>query len=73
MQKNYYIIVESMTAAIRGKDLLYRAKIPAQIRKTPREYSKLGCGYCIVVFSAPEKSRMILEKNSVNVLAVKEK
>ncbi len=73
MQKTYYFILESLTAAMRGKDLLNRAMIMAQIRKTPREYSKLGCGYCIVVFSDPEKSRKILEKNSVRVLSVKEK
>lgn len=73
MQKNYYLILESITAAMRSKDLLYRAKITAQIRKTPREYTKFGCGYCIVVFSEPERARRILEKNSVKVLAVKER
>lgn len=73
MQKTYYFIVESLTVAMRGKELLNRTSIPAQIRKTPREYSNLGCGFCIVVFSEPQKAKKILERNSVKVLSLKER
>ncbi len=73
MNKTYYFIVESITAALRGKDLLNRAGIPAQIRKTPREYTSLGCGYCVVTFSNKDIGKRILEKNGVRVLSVKER
>lgn len=49
MKYDYLITFRSITYAQRGQKALSTAGIAAHLRRTPRELSSRGCGYCLMV------------------------
>ncbi len=45
-----YIVVGSVTYALKGKNHLAKQGIYAQVAKTPKEYNKRGCSYSVMVY-----------------------
>lgn len=61
------IIVGSVTAAMRGRDLLMRRGIRGYIVRVPRT-REMGCGYGINVPGAADEAQRILEECGIRVL-----
>ena len=49
MKLNYLITFRSITFAQKAEAVLHRANIDCQMRRTPRELSTQGCGYCLYI------------------------
>ena len=47
MKYNYLITFRSITYAQKAQQLLEQANIECQLRRTPKELSTRGCGYCL--------------------------
>lgn len=54
---------ESMTSAIKAKNLLFSYKIRSEISKIPKSLSNNGCGFALVVFSNGVQAKEILKNN----------
>lgn len=52
MKQNYLITFRSITYAQRGEAALQKVGIPCRLRRTPRELSSRGCGYCLMLSAA---------------------
>lgn len=65
-----YIAVASVTQAIKGKELLHKNGIYADVVKTSKSVSKKGCGYSIVVYKRIDEAKEILEENQIEILGV---
>lgn len=49
MKFNYLITFRSITYAQKAEALLNRADIDCRLRRTPRQLSARGCGYCVSI------------------------
>lgn len=47
MKSDWLITFRSVTYAQRGEQVLRRHGIDCQLRRTPKELSARGCGYCL--------------------------
>ena len=64
------IMVNSITYAIKGRDLLRSKGFKAYIEKTPGKLDSHGCGYSIVVNVEPSQVTGLLEKADIKVLGI---
>ncbi len=64
------IMVNSITYAIKGRDLLRSKGYKAYIEKTPGKLDSHGCGYSIVVYVAADEVIDILKQADIKVLGV---
>ena len=49
MKMDWLVTFRSVTFAQRGQRVLERVGIRSALRRTPRELSRRGCGYCLAV------------------------
>ena len=49
MKTDYLVTFRSVTYAQRGERLLQRMGLDCTLRRTPRELSQRGCGYCLAL------------------------
>ena len=49
MNLDWLVTFRSVTYAQRGERLLQRKGINCALRRTPRELSQRGCGYCLAI------------------------
>lgn len=49
MKADYLITFRSITFAQRGQAALNKVGIKGSLRRTPRELSSRGCGYCLAI------------------------
>lgn len=49
MKRNWLVTFRSVTYAQRGQRLLEGIGLDCSLRRTPRELSQRGCGYCLAV------------------------
>ncbi|HEX2938009.1 MAG TPA: DUF3343 domain-containing protein [Ruminiclostridium sp.] len=65
-----YIIVSSITYAYKGKDILERKGIRANIERAPSEISNCGCLYAIKIGSgALDRAIKILDKAHIKIIS----
>jgi len=68
----YNLAVGSVTNAMRGRDILDKNGIKANITRYSGD-KRLGCGYVLIVNLDPEKCKRILNSVGIKVLDVSKK
>lgn len=69
--QSYLILTETVTYAIKGRDLLRKRGIRAKVEKM--NSGKRGCSYAVAVNGNTDEALKILKNNGIRVLGVKEK
>lgn len=69
----HLIMVNSITFAIKGRDLLRSYGLKAYIEKTPGKLDTHGCGYSIIVYDNPDKAVNLLHDAGIKVLGTAER
>ncbi|MBP1559421.1 MAG: DUF3343 domain-containing protein [Oscillospiraceae bacterium] len=64
------LLVNSVTFAVKGQDLLKKHGIPSRIVRNADFKAVGGCGYGIMPFGDPQTARNILARGGVKVLGV---
>ncbi|MBQ9673757.1 MAG: DUF3343 domain-containing protein [Ruminococcus sp.] len=65
-----YILVTSVSRALRGKELLDRNNIPSSVERTPRNNIVKSCGYSLLVFGNIDTAQYILRQNNIRILGI---
>jgi hypothetical protein len=65
--KKEWIVVSSVTYAMRGRDVLERAGFRVRITRL-RGIADVGCGYCLVVDRAVSRAEALLREKGIHVL-----
>lgn len=66
----YYILLNSVSSALKGKDILDKNNIKSSVERTPKNNVARSCGYSLMVNDGIERAKEILEDNKVIVLGV---
>lgn len=66
----YYILLNSVSSALKGKDILDKNNIKSSVERTPKNNVARSCGYSLMVNDEIERAKEILEDNKVIVLGV---
>lgn len=67
------LMVQSVTFAMKGKEILIRNGIFATVQRTPKLNKNESCGYSIaVVNNNKDKALKILAENGITVIGVRE-
>lgn len=66
--KKEWIVVSSVTHAMRGRDLLERAGFRVRITRLPRGIENTGCGYCLEVNRDVDRAEKMLHEKGIHVL-----
>lgn len=64
-----FLIVNSITYAIKSRDLLLKYGINAYIERSRKRRGEYGCGYGVYVPKRTDEAQQILEKHGVKILA----
>lgn len=70
MGKNQYILVGSITNAMRGKQLLESEGIRAYLHRNTKPAQSDGCGYSLLVMDKASRAVEILKSRGVRVLRI---
>ena len=62
------VIVSSVTYAMKGKQLLGKYGIRAEVIKTPRNTAEKSCTYSLLVYKDIDRAERILTDNGIKVL-----
>ncbi len=65
----FFIKVNSVTHAMKGRNVLSSNGIKANIKRLNEANSKEGCGYVILVNNEPEKAVSLLKNNFIKVIS----
>ncbi len=65
MEEKNIIVMRSLTQAHRGKDMLMKKGIRAQIIRTPGGAKSGGCGYSLYVPEGTRRAKAILRSGGV--------
>ena len=66
----YYILLNSVSSALKGKDILDKNNIKSSVERTPKNNVARSGGYSLMVEDEIERAKEILEDNKVIVLGV---
>jgi hypothetical protein len=66
--KKEWIVVSSVTHAMRGREVLERAGFRVQITRLPRGIENTGCGYCLAVDRDTGRAEALLREKGIRVL-----
>ncbi len=70
--QRYKVSVQTATYAMKGKELLRRNRISAEIERRTEDIGKYGCGYRIVFNDDTEETGIaILKRNGIRILNIK--
>lgn len=64
-----FFIVNSITYAMKSRDILLHHGIRAYVERSPGMREKYGCGYGVYVPKRTEEAVEILEKHGIRILA----
>lgn len=67
---NKLLLLQNITVAVRGRNILEKAGIHSFVQKTPKIRNKTNCGYCLFVPDNADKALIILKSNGIVVLDV---
>ena len=62
------LILNSITYAMKGRDLLLAHRIKADITRVPKSETLHGCGYGLLVYRDHEQARKILARAGIKVI-----
>ena len=65
--KHYLIMCRSITSAQRAARILENALIRAAAVKAPRELTRSGCGYAVMVRAEAERAVMLLRRQEIAI------
>lgn len=65
-----YILLNSVSSALKSKELLDKYNIKCSVERTPKNNIAKSCGYSLLVYNEIDKARDILEKNKIIVLGI---
>ncbi|MGN0460087.1 MAG: DUF3343 domain-containing protein [Ruminococcus sp.] len=65
-----YILLNSVSSALKGKDILDKNNIRSSVERTPKNNVARSCGYSLMVMDEIERAKEILENNKVIVLGI---
>ncbi len=65
-----YILLNSVSSALKSKELLDKNNIKCSVERTPKNNIAKSCGYSLLVYNEIDKARDILEKNKIIVLGI---
>lgn len=63
--REFLIFTETVTHAIKGRDILRRNGIEATVKKKTSTKGDIGCGYVITVKNNIDKAQKILRNNGI--------
>ncbi len=66
----YSIITESITYALKGRDILRKKGLRATVGRFTSPNKNSGCGYAIFLEGNIEAARMILQKAGIRILEI---
>ncbi|MBR7133075.1 MAG: DUF3343 domain-containing protein [Clostridia bacterium] len=69
--EGYTIITETVTQALKGRDLLRKNGCKAQVEKTNSGVRKPGCEYSIRINGGCPRAEQILQNGGVRILEMK--
>ncbi len=64
------VVTGTVTYAVKGRDLLRRQGYKAAIERVTAG-ERIGCGYGILTFGDPEKTKEALERGRVKILEIR--
>ena len=67
------IMVNSITYAMKGRDILLNYGIKAYVERTPRNKTTVGCGYSIYVPERTDEAEKILTEMGIKVAGRRER
>ena len=70
MQKVFYLVTESLTAAMKGHRILIRNGVNARVVRLAPSKVRSGCGYSIAVYNDPQGAVEILKRNNIKIKSV---
>ena len=65
--KQVTVVVNSITYAMKGAELLQRAGIRASVGRDMQRYGRFGCGYCIYITAPDPQAAVRLLQNQVKI------
>lgn len=69
--KRYLILTETVTYAIKGRDILRKNGMTAQVEKL--NYGKSGCSYAVTVSGDIGKAEALLKASGIKILEIRPK
>ena len=64
-----FLIVNSITYAMKGRELLARHGIPATIERSKKHRERYGCGYGLFVPRKTDEAQRLLQQSGISILA----
>ena len=65
-----YILLNSVSSALKSKELLDKNNIKCSIERTPKNNIARSCGYSLLVYNDVDRARSILENHKITVLGI---
>lgn len=65
-----YILLKSVSSALKSKDLLDKYNIKSSVERTPKNNVARSCGYSLLVYNDIDKAVKILESKRITVLGI---
>ena len=65
-----YILVTSVSKALRGKELLDKNDIPSKVERAPKNNTAKSCGYSLLVFGDKDRAQYILRRNNIRIMGI---
>mgnify|MGYP003295475510 CR=1 FL=1 len=72
MEQNHYILVGSITNAMRGRRLLEAEGIRAYMHRDTKASEGDGCGFSLLVTEQVERAVRILKERGVRVIRIRD-
>ena len=69
----YFIMVSSITQAIKGRDMLRNNGKKAYIEKTPSHLDSPGCGYSIIVSENHDSVVNLLKNRGIKIIGISDR
>ncbi len=65
-----FILLNSVSSALKSKDLLGKNNIKSSVERTPKNNIARSCGYSLLVYNDIDKAVKILKDNRIPVLGI---
>lgn len=68
--ENNLIMFNSLTFAIRSRDLLQKNRIDARLVRTPVNLRNRSCGYSLLITNRFDEAKSLILKNGISIIGV---
>lgn len=69
--QEYFIVIGSVTYAIKAKEILRKAGFQVRIEKISSDEKGIGCGYAVALKGDPYEAVEILKSKGIKILKIK--